>query len=768
MTNSNKDAHNGVRNNAAAGNKGDTKKSNPKPECGTINGKPRKFVRPGAIITTGAAKPNKTRKVESSEWYAEFRIPQDIIDTAKVRHITNDVARRGLGLRAPQAWDLSGINFPYFDPATSTVTYNRVRREQHGKKNDIDYGPKYLGNCAEDAVRILYCYPGAVPRLKDEHTSIVLVEAEKSVLALEAFARRTKRENLVFLAMGGAYGWKSKEHSILPGMNICTGRNVYVLLDANVSTNKQVREARLGLNAFLFSIGCKVMNATLPHDLEGVNGPDDVCKLPEGDQILSDVFDEAVAGIVAPYSQHALAERFAGENLDNCRYVPNVGWHLWDGHRWKFDEEGHVEMLAQELCSTAASERITTTEQNKLRSRATREAVLREAQPHLTASLEQFDSNIMLLNTVAGTVDLRTGELRPAQREDYITKMTAAAPSSEKPARWLKFIDEITMGDKSLGSFLQRVAGYCLTGNVEEHALFFLYGGGLNGKGTFTRTLQRILSEYAAVVANEMLMATHNEPHPTGIAALRGARMATASEVEDGSRWAEAKIKAITGGDPITARFMRKDFFTFMPQFKLVILGNHKPKLRNVGVSIQRRFNLVPFNMTFTEETKDKALDETLKSEYGGILQWYIDGCLAWQHEGLKPPAAVRDATEAYLTAQDVLAEFLEAYTCDDPNGKVLPGPLYASYKTWMDTRGEFVLSQTMFTPKLEERGYSKKKANSIRYITGLRWLTEKEISARATRESILDIRESLRAKKAATEALRKGASLEVVGGRDR
>jgi putative DNA primase/helicase len=609
-----------------------------------------------------------------------------------------------------------------------------VRRDEYSGEGD---DKKYIGNSKKQMqyTRTLYSAPGAKERLANKRNTRILVEAEKSVLAIEAWVRRTGRTDIVPLGMGGCNGWGDRQLGVLPDLGTCCdGSPVIVMLDANVYTNKAVHEALLALVAELRPRGCTVTVAFLPQ-AEGVNGPDDLFTLPDGDEQFAEVLHTAKGTEIAPYSEHGLADRFAAEHRDDACYVPGIGWHRWDGQRWQHDEQGKVELLVQKLCVTAASERAKQNEQHRLRSRKTREAVMRESQAQLAIHFDLLDRDPMLLNTPGGTVDLRTGELRPSDRAAYCTKITTVAPSKEKPVRWLKFIEEITVRDKLLADYLQRVCGYCLTGDTREHGLFFLYGSGANGKGTFTRALQNILGEYAAVIPNDMLMAKQNEAHPTEIASLRGARMATAGEVEDGARWAESKLKSITGGDRIKARFMRQDFFEFYPQFKLVIHGNHKPKLRNVGEAIKRRLHLVPFNATF-EKTKDGLLDEKLKAEYSGILQWCIDGCVAWQREGLNRPTAVNDATEAYLEGQDTLGEFLEAYTRNDGNGKVMPGELYSRYKLWAEARGEFVLSQTVFTPKMEERGYHRKKLHGVRYIAGLRWLTPDEEKKRKETEA--------------------------------
>jgi len=238
-----------------------------------------------------------------------------------------------------------------------------------------------------------------------------------------------------------------------------------------------------------------------------------------------------------------------------------------------------------------------------------------------------------------------------------MTKITAVAPEGDCPL-WRKFLAEITGNDDELQGFLQRFAGYSLTGSILEHALFFFYGTGTNGKGVFLNTLTAVLADYAAVAPMEAFVVTQGERHPTDLAGLRGAGLVTAQETERGRRWAESKVKALTGGDPITARLMRQDFFTYMPTFKLAIAGNHKPSLSGVNAAIRRRLHLIPFTVTIAKP--DKKLPEKLRPEWPGILQWVIDGCLQWQREGLNPPNAVREATDAYLAQEDSFRQWVE------------------------------------------------------------------------------------------------------------
>ncbi len=327
----------------------------------------------------------------------------------------------------------------------------------------------------------------------------------------------------------------------------------------------------------------------------------------------------------------------------------------------------------------------------------------------------------MLLNTPAGTVDLRTGKLRPPRCEDHITKTSGAAPTTKKPKRFLAFLNEVTLGDRALQSYLQRVAGYCLTGATIEHALFFLYGLGANGKSVFVNALLAILGEYARTAPMEAFMTTHHPQHATSIAALRGARLVAASETEDGSRWAESKVKELTGGTPITARFMRQDEFTFTPQLKLVISGNHKPRLRNVDEAMRRRLHLIPFSAYFPEGKRDPKLTEKLQPELGGILSWAVEGCLAWQRGGLCAPEAVLNATTDYFETQDVLGVWLEEQIEQSKAYNTSSGDLYRAYKGWTEAKGEYVHGHREFIQKLMERGFSIKKSNGVRQVVGLR-----------------------------------------------
>ena len=306
--------------------------------------------------------------------------------------------------------------------------------------------------------------------------------------------------------------------------------------------------------------------------------------------------------------------------------------------------------------------------------------------------------------------------------EDYLTKTTAVAPGGACP-RFLQFLEEITAGDAALVSYLQRVFGYALTGDTREHALFFGHGHGGNGKSVLLKTVADILGDYHKTSPIETFTATNGDRHPTDLAGLRGARLVTAIETEEGRRWAESRIKSLTGGDAVSARFMRQDYFEYTPQFKLVIAGNHKPGLRSVDEAIRRRFHLIPFAVTIPPEQRDAELPERLKAEWPGILQWMIDGCLEWQRSGLCPPPAVRDATAAYLETEDAIAAWIDDRCERDPKAWASRAELFSSWTAWAESAGEYAGSMKTFIEKLETRGFHQHRDRRGRGFYGLRIL---------------------------------------------
>lgn len=415
------------------------------------------------------------------------------------------------------------------------------------------------------------------------------------------------------------------------------------------------------------------------------------------------------------FSEDALALKLAHVHDMQLAYLAAWSrWLHWDGAHWLIDTTLSIYDLARKLIHAelvqAEEEKVNKIPKHLHEGRTVAAIVnLARSDRRLAATVDQWDTDPWLFNTPTGTVDLRTGYMREHRREDYITKIAAVGPRGECPM-WFDFLDRVTAGDLDLQRYLKRVAGYCLTGSIREHALFFIFGTGGNGKGVFLNTIIGIMGSYAQTAPIELFMASSGDQHPTGLAGLRGARMVTAVETEEGRRWAESKIKGLTGGDKIAARFMRQDFFEFTPQFKLVIAGNHKPGLRGVDEAMRRRMNLIPFDVTIPDEQKDKDLAEKLKPEWPGILRWMVEGCLEWQEEQLNPPAAVVGATEHYLEAEDSITQWMTECCELGASLEELSTPLFRSWKLWAEGAGEHPGSQKRFSQTIESRGMTPKR----------------------------------------------------------
>jgi putative DNA primase/helicase len=421
------------------------------------------------------------------------------------------------------------------------------------------------------------------------------------------------------------------------------------------------------------------------------------------------------------FSDEALALRFAELHAGTLRYVAAWGWWMiYESGIWSKDETMRAVDMVRRVCREAAAECNKPGVAKAIASAKTVMAVerLAKADRRLAASTEQWDTDDWALNTPDGVVDLRTGKLRPHRPEDYCTKMTAVgpAPTADCPL-WKDFHKYIFAGDKELQGYHWRFAGYTLTGDISEQVLSFGHGEGQNGKGTDIHTRSAILRDYHYAAPIETFTASTFQSHPTELAALRGARLVTSDETEEGRNWAEKRISQLTGGDPITARFMRHDFFTFKPKFKLQIFGNHKPGLRSVNKAIRRRFNLIPYSVTVPEEKRDNHLEEKLRNEWPGILRWMIDGCLEWQRVGLRPPAAVIDATNEYLETEDTFSQWFDECCVVRKGDFELVGQLFASWREWAEDANETVGTERKFSQKLEARGFrrGKEKRNPAR-----------------------------------------------------
>ncbi|MGE0759032.1 MAG: phage/plasmid primase, P4 family [Pirellulaceae bacterium] len=437
------------------------------------------------------------------------------------------------------------------------------------------------------------------------------------------------------------------------------------------------------------------------------------------------------------FTEGQLGRMYVKRHLPVLRHAPGMGqWFVWSGTAWEVDNRGWHKYCAYNMCETLSDELLRIGDRTlmktaqRLGQQWTGIAAMRIAavNPSMVVQPADLDSDPWLLNTPLGIVNLRTAELLPHDPARLMTKITAVGPDflAECP-QWRAFLSDCTGADIEMQTYLQKLAGYCLTGETREQSLFFLYGPGGNGKSVLLNILQYILRTghdgYCRVTGPETWTVLGQPRHLAELARLHGARLVLSSETERGHRWAETRIKQITGGDEITANLMRQNPFSFRPVCKLVIAGNHMPQLADVTPAMVRRFKVLPF--LHKPPVVDPNLEEKLRAEAPAILAWAVRGAVMWQAEGLGTPAAVRAASEEYLESEDVRSQwFRECF--EDVRQQVGSAPppirsndLFQSWKIWAERHGEYVGSQKALTEWLKQRQFRKVRngANQICFL---------------------------------------------------
>ncbi len=389
-------------------------------------------------------------------------------------------------------------------------------------------------------------------------------------------------------------------------------------------------------------------------------------------------------------TEWGVSQAFVARHGHEFRYDHEAGtWFYWERDHWAGDRSDLAYDLATQLVAEASGEAKGGMRISSRKSGFTSGALrIARSKRRFAVTRDYWNPGKMVLGCPGVTVDLATGKSRAPDPEDRITRRCGVAPAEGACPRWHTFLVEALGDDEELLRLVQVMVGYMLTGRTIEHVLFFVYGGGGNGKSVFLNVIRRILGDYAVTASMDTFIAARGDRHPTDLAMLEGARLVSASETEEGRHWAESRLKQLTGGDPITARFMRGDFFTYQPEFKLMIVGNHQPVLRNVDEAMRRRFRVVPF--TRKPKRIDHDLEEKLFKEAPQILAWAIRGCLEWQEQGLPMPEAVRLATEEYFSDQDLFSDWIsERCALGDHRDYATPAELYASWKSYSETAGE-------------------------------------------------------------------------------
>jgi putative DNA primase/helicase len=463
---------------------------------------------------------------------------------------------------------------------------------------------------------------------------------------------------------------------------------------------------------------------------------------PPPDDELGDIpSDEELAATSPRCTDSANADAIVAEHGRGYLFVLEWGaWIAWDGKRWNrtgarqrvihaamhtarmahwrlrtrlADLEEKQRQLALTNQKDEATEAALAYERKCLKwhelsqNHSRLEAAAKILETCLRATLAELDQSPWLLNVANGTIDLRTAELRPHDRDDKITQLANVEwDDSATCPTWDAFVAGAMGGDLKLVLYLQRLIGYALTGLTTEHILAFFYGGGRNGKSTFVQTVRSMLGEYSCAAPRELLFEKKNaSDHPTEMARLYGKRFAACAEIGEHTVLDEAKVKDLTGGDAIPCRRMREDFWDLIPTHTLIMSGNHKPTVRGDDLGIWRRIRLVPWTVSVDEADVDQELPAKLLAELPGILRWCVNGCLEWRRIGLSEPSDVIEATKEYRAESDALGQFLAQHTRFEQGARISRQALRERYETWCEELGYVPLGARKIAQRLKERG---------------------------------------------------------------
>ncbi|AUG87304.1 DNA primase [Streptomyces phage Rowa] len=448
------------------------------------------------------------------------------------------------------------------------------------------------------------------------------------------------------------------------------------------------------------------------------------------DMVSRDQGNEAariLAGLLERYGDtdamnaHALVAWSDGR----IKYAPGLGFYVWNGRTWersevKVRQEIHRMGAALVLAGKVKEARgfTMTTRINDLMTE------LRSV-PTVYVSAQDFDNRPELLSFRNGTVNLRTGQLRPHDKADMLTYcLDIEYDPDAKCPRWEAFITEIFPSDPDLIPYMQRVIGYGITGYTDEQCFCVLWGKGANGKSVLTDTLSSVFRTISKTTPFATFEEKANGGIPNDIAALRGARLVMASEGESGKPMSEAVLKRVTGKDMISARFLRQEFFEFKPSFLLMLATNHKPKFRGQDEGLWRRVKMIPFTRYFAPHERDYDLDKKLMSEAKGIAAWAVRGAVAWFAEGLKDPASISAATKEYKETSDALAGFYPGVLVKDESARMDGASAYTDYKEWCEAEGlpsKEVWTRRAFYSAMEERGIQRVRSAKGMVLVGVR-----------------------------------------------
>lgn len=428
--------------------------------------------------------------------------------------------------------------------------------------------------------------------------------------------------------------------------------------------------------------------------------------------------------------QLRMAERLAVRHAGRLRHAHGLGWYVWDGHRWAPDIDGAAMRAAVDTIKAALSQLAYLPKDQRdhlfadirrSESAGGLEGILRIAASlrPIAVAAKMLDADPYLFNTPTGTLDLRTGEIRAPDPADLITKVSGCGFDPDADGLpFEEFINEI-LPDPEVRGFIQRLIGSSMLGKVHEHILPIFTGVGKNGKSTLLNLLRKAFGEYA-INCDPDLLADRGGSHPTGQADLLGVRLAVLAETEEGRPLAAATAKRLTGGDPIRARKMRKDFIEFEPSHTVIMVTNFKPKVSGDDPAMWRRIRVVPFDVVV--ENPDPQLPARLELALPAALQWAFDGYKRYVEQGLDEPEAVLLRTQQYQVSSDALGRFIDeqVITSTSTAARTKARELYSAWSKWCHASGENAGSEVDFATAMGRRGFEKKKSHGVMAYVGL------------------------------------------------
>jgi putative DNA primase/helicase len=681
--------------------------------------------------------------------HTDSAIDDAIITTRGYQSLTHPDDLRDLGFSKVQARTAPALALPIWDVHGQQTGWQL--RPDHPRMTKAGKLIKYENPTGSRLH--LDVHPSMHPLLGDPQSPLWITEGVKKGDAL------VSRGACTIALMGGVWGFKgTNEHGgkvILPDWQhvALNDRLVYVVYDSDIYLKPNVDAALKALYRFLRERQARPGLVRWPeeyrHTKIGVDDffaqghtLDDVLALVPPIGPLPTRFYTHPNGSTPerpstepplPYSDYTNALAFVREHGQDLHYCyPWKSWLVWTGRCWERDTSGAVMRLAKLTVKRLARqvENLDEDAANALMahikaslSTAKLKALVECAQSEegIPVQPADLDTDPWLLNCANGTLDLRTGELRPHQQSDLLTKCLPLAYDPDAHCQqWLIFLEHVMQGNAELIVFLQRALGYSLTGSTREQCFFLLHGPTKTGKSTFMHLAKALLGSYGTQAEMSTFLHKERETVRNDLADLAGMRLVCAIETDEGKRLAEALIKQLTGGtDTIKARFLFEEYFEYRPQFKVFLATNHKPKVNPGDDALWERIRLIPFVVQIPKDERDKELETKLRAELPGILAWVVRGCLAWQRDkSLGEPAAVVEATQGYRDEMDTLAQFLEECCVSGPAAvaKVKASLLASAYQAWCKRTGNMPLANLAFIKTLEDRGYTRERGTANQY----------------------------------------------------